>query len=188
MNARNIERAMIDIIKAKSAYTSFFHKQKKMSIEQELILSILIFTKLVVFILLVIFACGYALPLCLLPRFHSPINIMTVHLCFTFISSALFWIIVYTLDFHYNAGSGIITQHQCSILSSIETILNCLLIYSLCGVTINRYCIINYANKVIFKTQKWALVCVGITWLITLVVSLPLLILSNNGVSKLKIT
>ncbi|CAF2509847.1 unnamed protein product [Rotaria sp. Silwood2] len=149
---------------------------------EELALKILIFVKLVLFILLIVFACVYALPLCFLSRFHSPINMMTVHVCLAFIGSAVFWTIVYMLNLRNGASYNIISQERCSIASSIETILNCLVIYSLCTVSINRFCIIRYSNRIMFKSQRWALVCIGITWLITLIVSIPLLISSHREI------
>lgn len=131
--------------------------------EDDFILNILIFVKFILFILLIIFACIYALPLCLLSRFYSPINIMTVHLCLAFISSAIFWMIIYMLDLNQAMGFNIISQQRCSLLSSIETMFNCLVIYSLSTVAINRFCSINYSNKNLFKSQRWAFVCIGIT-------------------------
>ncbi|CAF1251797.1 unnamed protein product [Rotaria sp. Silwood1] len=105
---------------------------------------------------------------------------MTVHVCLAFIGSAVFWIIVYMLNLYYDAAYYIISQERCSIVSSIETILNSLVIYSLCTVAINRFCIIKYSNRILFKSPRWALVCIGITWLITSFVSVPLLISSNR--------
>lgn len=152
--------------------------------ESELILNILIFVKFALFVLLIISACCYALPLCFLSRFYSSINIMTIHVCCTFIGSAMFWIIVYTLDLNQIMGFYIITQQRCSLIGSIETMFNCLVIYSLCTVAINRFCSINYSNKILFKTRRWAFICIGITWLITLLVSSLILIPPNTQVRK----
>ncbi|CAF3923711.1 unnamed protein product [Rotaria sordida] len=149
---------------------------------QDLILKGLILIKFFLFILLIIFACIYALPLCFLPRFRSPINTMTIHVCLAFIGSAIFWMIIYMLNLHRGTVYNIISQEPCSISSSIETILNCLVIYSLCTVSINRLCSIKYSNRIIFKSQRWAFVCIGITWLITLFVSIPLLISWNKTI------
>ena len=156
-----------------------------MSDQYELIVNILIFMKLILLILLIILACGYALPLSILSRFHSSINIMTIHVCLTFIGSAIFWIIIYMLDLKQAIKTEIITQRHCSILSSIETIFNCLVIYSLCTVSINRLCTINYSNKTIFKSRRWAFICIGITWLITLFVT-SLLLISPDKQVRLK--
>ena len=150
--------------------------------QHELVLNILIFIKLVLFIILIFLVCAYALPICIFPRFHTPTNLMTVHLCLTFIGSAIFWMIVYLLDFNDASGTDIITQERCSVLYSIETMLNCLVIYSLCAVGINRYFNIIYANKIIFKTRRWAFICIGLTWLITLTLSSLTLISLNTQV------
>ncbi|UJR20516.1 hypothetical protein I4U23_023644 [Adineta vaga] len=149
-----------------------------------LLLRILIFIKLALNILLVIFACIYALPLCILFRFRSSINIMTVNVCIAFIASAIFWIIAYMLHLNDQLASDIISQQRCSYLNSIETIFNCYVIYSLCSVSINRFCIIRYTNRILFKTKYWAFFCIIITWFTTVCLTLPNIILSNIAICE----
>lgn len=160
------------------------HSFNKMDAKTALTISILISIKLGIYILLIIVACAYAIPLCVIHRFHSSINIMTTHVCFTFIGSAMFWIIVYNLHLNSGVESNLISQERCSILSSIETILNCSVVYSLCSVSINRLFCIKYPNKNILKSQRWALISIGITWLVSLSLSMPLIVSSNKEVGE----
>lgn len=150
----------------------------------KLALRILIFFKLALFILLIIFASVYALPICLLSRFRTPLNIMTVNVCIAFTASAVFWIVAYMVHLNNALASDIISQQRCSMLNSIETIFNCYVIYSLCSVSINRFCIIHYSTKIVFKTKRWALYSIGLTWFGTTCLTLPHLILPHTSVSN----
>jgi len=138
--------------------------------------NIFLFGKLIISMLVIVLACIYLLPLCILSRFHSSINILTIHLCFTLINLTSFWIVIYIFNF---------TEYfdqSCSVVNSIEILLNCSVIYSLCSLSINRVLNIIYSTKLLFKSKKWPFICIVLTWIITLLASLLILIPVNTQV------
>ena len=156
----------------------------------DVFLRILIFFKLALIVLLIIFACIYASPVCFLSRFRSPIDVIILNVCMTFIGSAVFWIVACMIYFNRGLTFDIISQQRCSVLNSVETILNCYAIYSLCSVSIYRFCSIHYSNRLLFRTRRWVCFSILITWFTTICLTLPHIVLphipaSNRSVKRI---
>jgi len=73
-----------------------------------------------------------------------------------------------------------IANWNCVLFQYFQTVVNCQEIYSLCNVSINRFCIILYHNKPLFKTQRWILTCIVIQWLIGVILPLPFFTISGQ--------
>ncbi|CAF0756638.1 unnamed protein product [Adineta steineri] len=67
-----------------------------------------------------------------------------------------------------------VSNWNCSIFEYFQTIVNCQEIYSVCNISIHRFCIILYNNKLLFKSRQWVFTCIGIQWLLGMICPLPL--------------
>jgi hypothetical protein len=128
-------------------------------------------------ILVILLACIYAIPICFVRRFRSHINILTVNVCITCIVCCMYWLIYNIIQMVFLDD---LANWDCVLFQYFQTIVNCQEIYSLCNVSINRFCIIRYHNKLLFKTRRWILTCIVIQWLIGMILPLPLFTISGQ--------
>jgi len=126
----------------------------------------------------------YLLTIIFVRRFHNSINILTGNVCLISVICALFWIMYNVLSVFYQT---ILIQSivWCFISSYFQQLINCLLIYSLTMVTINRFLTINYPNKIFFKTKTWSFVSSIVQWIFAISLCIPHLILSVQVSYKL---
>jgi hypothetical protein len=117
----------------------------------------------------------YTMTVACVARLHTAINILTGHFCFVSTLCCLFWIIHnYRLAFQQDF-------HEQSIAICIFTrygpeLVNCLVIYALLTITINRFLIVIYPNKGLFKRQTWSMITLIIQWLVTWLLTCPQLV------------
>jgi hypothetical protein len=123
------------------------------------------------FVLIILSACIYSIPILFVNRLRNPINILTVNVCITCIVCSVYWTIYSVLQL---VLSNDLNSWDCALFQYIQTIVNCQEIYAIFNVSINRFFIILYNNKPLFKTRRWVLTCIGIQWLIGMILPLPL--------------
>jgi len=135
------------------------------------IIQLLTIIKLPFFVLIILSACIYSIPILFVKRLRNPINILTVNVCITCIVCSIYWTIYCVLQL---VLSDDLDSWSCVLFQYFQTIVNCQEIYALFNVSINRFFIILYNNKLLFKTRGWVLTCIGIQWLIGMILPLPL--------------
>jgi len=117
------------------------------------------------------------LPILSIQRFRSPTNLLTANVSLTIFTWAVYWIIksVIAEFFHaiYTAAPKL-----CNFQVYIQTTLLCQVAYSLCVVSVHRLCIIIYPQKLLLKTKKWVLICIGIQWTFDTIAALPMFSMS----------
>lgn len=68
----------------------------------------------------------------------------------------------------------------CNIFYYFLYFVNCFVIYSFGGISINRLCMIVFHNKREFKTNKWIVICITGSWILTVIVPLPYLLYDHQ--------
>lgn len=138
--------------------------------------------RLIFYVLIISSACIYSIPIVLVKRFRSPINILTVNVSMSCIVCSIYWSVYSVLQIVFLND---LPNWNCVLFQYFQTIVNCQEIYALCNVSINRFCIILYNNKLLFKTQRWVFICIGIQWLIGMIMPLPLLVVNGQVIIML---
>jgi hypothetical protein len=128
---------------------------------------------LIVTVLIII----YLVPIILVRRFHTATNILTGNVCLTGIITTLFWN-VYNILSDFYPTIWIQSTGACFISIYFTVMVNCLVIYALTMVTINRFFTIMYPNKRLFKRPAWSVISSGIQWMIVIMLNLPQLVVS----------
>jgi len=144
-----------------------------MTKENQLLLIVNISLLLITIILTLI----YLLSIILVRRFHTATNILTGSFCLSGMICCLFWVVFDVLSGYY-----LIILNK-SIISCILTpysslIVNCSVVYSLAMITIDRFFIVIYPAKRLFKKRSWSFISLGIQWILAIILPLPHLILS----------
>ena len=58
---------------------------------------------------------------------------------------------------------------MCIAVQYLSVTVNCLMIYALTMITINRYFTITHPNKRLFETHAWSFISLGVQWMIAIV-------------------
>jgi hypothetical protein len=126
----------------------------------------------VILLIIIVLTLIYILPIIFLRRFHTVTNILTGNVCLSAILSCSFGIVYYLLLAYYPI---IFIQPTlfCSLIPYFETMFNCLIIYALAIITINRYFTVIYPQKRFFKRQIWSFISIAVQWLVAIVLPLP---------------
>lgn len=132
--------------------------------------------RIVFFVPTILLAFIYSITILFIKRFRNPLNILTVNLAVSCTICAIYWIIYYILNVVLLDD---LNNWNCVFFQYFQTVVNFQEIYALCNVSINRFCIILYNNKLLFKTQRWVFICISVQWLMGFIVLLPLI--SING-------
>jgi hypothetical protein len=138
-----------------------------------------IVTVIVIILLLIglILILIYLLPIILVRRFHTTNNILTGNVCLISMICSVYWI-AYSLLSGFYMNDVLQSAFWCIFSSYPAQMLNCLFIYSVTMITINRYVTIIYSNKAFFKRHAWSFMSAAIQWMISVILPMPHLILS----------
>ena len=135
------------------------------------IIVILVIIKAIILGLIAIGACLYAIPLCLIKRFHKPLHLLSLNVCIAAFICAVFWAIYFIMNTFYT--DILWTAKSCIPILYIQTTVNCQVLYALCVVSLNRLFTIVYKNKALFRSKKWVGICVSIQWIFAAAIPLP---------------
>jgi hypothetical protein len=134
--------------------------------------SIIVIVEIVFLLIILVLALIYILPIIFVRRFHTVTNILTGNVCIATIICSSYWISYYIILAFYPMIL-ITSPIFCSIVPYVETMFNCLIIYALTMITINRYFTVIYPQKRLFKRQKWSFISSAIQWVVTIILPLP---------------
>jgi hypothetical protein len=132
---------------------------------------------IIILLIVTVLILIYLVPIIVVRRFHTATNILIGDVCSTCIITALFWAI-------YNISSvfypTVLKQSTvpCFIFMYFPVLVNCLVIYALTTVTINRFFTIIYRKKGLFKRLAWSMISSAIQWMVVIMLTLPHLVLS----------
>ncbi|CAM4932827.1 unnamed protein product [Rotaria socialis] len=65
------------------------------------------------------------------------------------------------------------TPQSCLLIIYGQTMVNCLVTYSMCVVSLNRLLIIIYGQTSLFRTKRGIALCIGVQWLTAITIPLP---------------
>jgi hypothetical protein len=99
-------------------------------------IQLLTIIKLPFFVLIILSACIYSIPILFVKRLRNPINILTVNVCITCIVCSIYWTIYCVLQL---VLSDELDSWSCVLFQYFQTIVNCQEIYALFNVSINRF-------------------------------------------------
>jgi len=133
--------------------------------------NILVIIKAIILGLIVIGSCIYAIPLCLVRRFHTPIHLLTLNVCVAAFICSGFWGIYFIMSTFY--ADILWTLQSCIPILYLQNMVVCQVLYALCMVSLNRLFTIVYKNKGFFRTKKWVTACVTVQWIVVALLSLP---------------
>ena len=126
--------------------------------------------KIVLFVIIILSASVYSVSILLIKRFHTSINILTLNLCVSAIVCSMYWIFFCILQLKSLENP---IGWNCILLQYFQTFVNGQEIYSLCVISINRFCLVLYHNRILFKTRRWTYICIGSQWLLGAILPLP---------------
>ena len=131
---------------------------------------------LIILLSIVLLCVLYILTIVVNRHFHTAANILTGNVCLSSIVCCLFWISFNILSTFYPstiAGS----YSACVFNRCLPDYVNCLLIYSLAMITINRFLLLIYPNKPIFKRKVHSFISSAIQWVVVPLLCIPQLVL-----------
>jgi hypothetical protein len=111
-----------------------------------------------------ILTCLYAIPLCFIRRFHTPLNLLTLNVCIAAFVCSTYWAIFYVMDAYY--PHIFYTAQSCLPILHLKNMVICQELYAVCVVSLNRLFTIVYKNKALFRTKKWVAICVTAQWIL----------------------
>ena len=125
---------------------------------------------------LVIACCVYIITIACIRRFRTAVNIIIGNFC---LACSLAVTCRGWLDFFYTVYPDFFFRFvsYCFMDKYIPFMNNCLPIYALAMITVNRYLIIRHATVGLFKKRRWALLSSIIPWLVVFILCIPHLIL-----------
>jgi hypothetical protein len=134
---------------------------------------ILTIVQIIILCLILIGACLYSIPICFNHRFHTPLHLLSLNVCFAALVCCIYWSIFYIMNMWY--PTILWNAQSCLPIFYLQTAVNCQVLYSLCIVSLNRLFCVVYKNKALFRTKKWVAICVCVQWIFALLIALPLL-------------
>ncbi|CAF2938660.1 unnamed protein product [Rotaria sp. Silwood2] len=113
----------------------------------------------------------YALPICFIRRFHTPLNLLTLSLSVALFMCTTFWTIYFVMNTFYT--NRLWTEKSCLVIIYLQTIVNGQFVNTLCSISLNRLFAIVYPNKAFFRTKTWVAICMCIQLIYGLLIPLP---------------
>jgi len=143
---------------------------------------VILIIEMIILMFIIVVAWIYILSVILVPRFHTVANILTSNVCLVGFIAASFWIVYFALYGFYS--SILITSTiLCSFIPYFQITCNCLVIYALVMITINRFFVLVYTNKRFFQRQAWSIISSVVQWIVAVIIPLP----NFAGLSQVRI-
>jgi len=137
----------------------------------------MIMTNIIILLIFIILALIHLLAIILIERFHNTSNILIDNFCLCSLLCTSFWSPYYILSDFYRKFFNQ-SKFLTIIIAYFQIFVNYLVVYSLVMITINRYFIVMYSNKRLFKSKRWSFISLVVQWMITIILSVPRLAVS----------
>jgi hypothetical protein len=142
--------------------------------DQQQVINILIIATVLIDGFVSIGACLYAIPLCFIRRFHTPLNLLSLNVCVAEFICAVYWAIFFTMNAFY--PRILWTLQSCISVRYLQHMVVSQVVYAFCMVSLNRLISMIYKNKALFRTKKWIAICVSIQWVFSALIILPVIV------------
>lgn len=103
----------------------------------------------------------------------------TINYCFAALLFVSFYLCYYGLTF-LNDYYTLISANGCNYLFYFSIFANCSVVYTFGGISINRLCMVVFNTKRIFKTNKWVIASITVSWIVTVAITLPCFLLDHT--------
>jgi hypothetical protein len=137
---------------------------------------LIIFIQLIILSIIIVLAWIYILPIIFIRRLHTVSNLLTCNVCLVSFLGSLYWTVYYVFNGFYSTDLNKCIL-SCTIVSYFQTLINCLMIYAFLMISINRFFLIIYPNRRLFKRLTWCFISFMIQCIIAIILSLPYFIL-----------
>jgi hypothetical protein len=137
---------------------------------------LIIFIQLIILLIIIILTWIYILPIIFNRRLHTVPNLLTCNVCLVSFLGSLYWTVYYVFNGFYSTDLNKYIL-SCTIVPYFQTLINCLMIYAFLMITINRFFLVIYPNRRLFKRLTWCFISFMIQWLVAIILPLPYLIL-----------
>jgi hypothetical protein len=124
--------------------------------------------------LVLLFTLLYFISILSIRRFHHRNNIFILNVCFTIITTAIFFTIYFKMA--YFDFQRLYTPNSCIILFYALNIASIGIPFAFVAFSVHRLCSIVYHTKVFFKKKRWTAICITSQWITEFVISLSFLI------------
>jgi hypothetical protein len=138
-----------------------------------LVFQIIVIANVTVIVIAAITALIHLLTIILVPRFHTVSNILIGNVLVATIVCAFFWIASGLISDFYPAL--MLQSTFAYIFSSYsQVMINCILVYSIAMISINRFWTIKYPTKRFFKRRAWPFISLIVQWIAAIILPLPI--------------
>jgi hypothetical protein len=140
---------------------------------------VIIILQIIILLTIIVLTWLYVLPIIFIRRFHTATNMLTCNVCLVSFLCSVYWIVYYILCAFYPSIINKSTT-SCAIVPYFQTMVNCLVIYALTMISINRFFVVIYPNKRLFKRHTWPFISSIIEWIVAIVLPLPYIVASST--------
>ena len=127
---------------------------------------------LIILSMAVVLTIIYVIPVIAVKRFHTTNHLLTANFCSAIGLAALFWIINNTITAAYPSIDQVSSAY-CMFLRIGPDLFNSLGLYALTMISVNRFLIVAYPNKRLFKQSRWFFISAAIQWIIVILMNIP---------------
>ncbi|CAF1146224.1 unnamed protein product [Adineta steineri] len=137
----------------------------------------------IIFLILnIICICIYCFPILIVQNLRTSNNLITVNVCFALVLSTIYWTLYFSFEIF---RTNFLENQSDSLIIYIQTTVDCQATFSLCVLSIYRFCIIIYGNKPWFNKRRSMILCVVFQWVIAFILPIPIWCI-NRKVSQYK--
>ena len=134
--------------------------------------------QIALFVLIIILALVYLIPVILIRRFHNTNNVFTVNFCFAAICLCTYWLVFCILTNYFLMS--IYNTTTCLIFDYFSTMCTLQVPLAIIGMSVQRLCSVVYHTKVFFQRKQWIVICILSEWTIGIIFALPQLSAINS--------
>jgi hypothetical protein len=133
---------------------------------------IVILADTIILLMVVILGLMYIIPIVFLRRFHNASNILTSNVCLAIAFDCLFYVVYNTVIVFYPSIFKPYTI-GCYLFAYLPASSNFLTASAVATISINRFFVILYPQKSLFKKKSWSFISAGIHWMVVFILPLP---------------
>ena len=125
----------------------------------------------IIYILIILLALIYSIPIVTLRRFHQPNNIFTLNVSVAMILCCLSWLPSISLP-AFNDSLQIPPKIQLFIQTA-QLLFTVQIPLSFVVTSLHRYCFLIYYRKMRFNRKRWIIVCIASQWILGFLLAIP---------------
>lgn len=127
--------------------------------------------QIILFLITILLAIIYLIPILSIRRFHSINNIFTINICLAAIFACCYWLSYYIILELYTIFLS--ESKVCIVFNYFEMMCTFQMPLAVVVASVHRCCSIVYHTKPFFKKKQWAVTCIASQWIIGIVFSIP---------------